>query len=93
MQKAQNQLSVRLSVLLAAVCAVFLLIGGAADAGEPDAPPIEYVVNVGDTLWSIAGVHLPSGGDVRSLIYEIRDLSGLESSLIRPGQILLIPQG
>ena len=93
MQKAQNQLSVRLSVLLAAICAVFLLIGGAADANEPVAPPLEYVVEVGDTLWSVAGLHVDRGQDVRSLIYEIRSLSGLESSLIHPGQILLIPQG
>ena len=92
MQKAKNQLSVRLSVLLATICAVFLLIGGAADAGEPSLPPVEYVVGAGDTLWAVAGSYLEPGEDVRATISDIRRLTGLESSLIYPGQILLIPQ-
>ena len=36
MQKATLQLSVRLTLLLAAVCMVFLMIGGSADAEGPD---------------------------------------------------------
>ncbi len=93
MQKAQNQLSVRLSVLIAAICAVFLLVGGAADAGEPAGAPIEHLVESGDTLWAIADLHVGEGEDIRSLVSDIRSLSGLPSSVIHPGQILLIPQG
>lgn len=93
MQEAKSQLSVRLSVLLAAVCAVFLLIGGAADAEQPSLPALEYVVEAGDSLWSIAGSYSGPGEDVRGLISDIKLVSGLESSLIHPGQILFIPQG
>lgn len=93
MQKAQNQLSVRLSVLIAAICAVFLLIGGAADAEGPPLPPVEHLVSSGETLWGIAGLHMADGEDIRSLISDIRRLSELDSSVIHPGQVLLIPQG
>ena len=92
MQVAKNQLSVRLSVLLAAILAVFLLIGGAAEADEPVTPPVVYVVESGDTLWSIASVYAPRDSDIRATIHDIRTLSGLETSVIHPGQKLLIPQ-
>lgn len=92
MQTTRPQLSVQLSVLLASVCVVFLLIGGAADAGEPPVPAIEYVVAAGDTLWDIAAVHVGPGEDVRPLIRAIKDRSGITSSTLQPGQVLQIPQ-
>lgn len=92
MQTTRSQLSVQLSVLLATVCAVFLLVGGAADAEEPPAPAVEYVVAQGDTLWDIAADHVDAGADVRPLIREIKERSGLTSSEIQPGQVLQIPQ-
>jgi LysM repeat protein len=92
MQTTRKQLSVQLSVLLATICTVFLLVGGAADAGEGPAPSIQYVVAQGDTLWEVAAQHLGSDQDVRPLIQEIKDLSGIQSSALQPGQILQIPQ-
>jgi len=90
---AIRQLSVRLSVLLAAVVTVFLLIGGAADAEGPPPATVEYVVHQGDTLWAIAADHSPPGEDIRDLIADIRDFSGMPTSAIYPGQVLRIPQG
>lgn len=86
-----NQLSVRLSLLLVAVVAAFLLIGGAADAGTPPQPPSEYVVRSGDTLWGVAERHTVPGGDVRVAVEAIKRTTGLADSSLRPGQILLIP--
>ncbi len=91
-QTAKRQLSVRLSVFLAAVCTVFLLIGGAAEAEGPPQPTIEYVVAAGDTLWSVASSHVAPGDDVRPLVAEIKDLSGITSSALHPGQVLRIPR-
>ena len=91
MQTTRKQLSVQLSVLLATVCAVFLLIGGAADAEEGPARAIEYVVAQGDTLWDVAAEHVGQGEDVRPRIQEIKDLSGIRSSALQPGQVLHIP--
>ena len=91
MQTTRTQLSVQLSVLLATVCLVFLLVGGAAEAGEPPAPAIEYVVTHGDTLWDIAAAHADDGEDVRRLVSEIKLRTGITSSVIHPGQVLQIP--
>ncbi len=90
---AIRQLSVRLSVFLAAVVVVFLLIGGAADAEGPPPATMEYVVHQGDTLWAIAADHSLPSEDIRRLVADIREFSGMESSALHPGQILLIPQG
>lgn len=92
MQTTRLQLSVQLSVLLATVCVVFLLIGGAADAEEPPGPAREYVVAQGDTLWEIAAEHVAQGEDVRVYIEAIKERSGISSSALQVGQVLRIPQ-
>lgn len=91
MQMARTQHSVRLALLALAVCAVFLTIGGSADAGTPVADPIEYVVESGDTLWGIASSHAAPGADVRRMVSDIIALSSLSGSAIVPGQVLFIP--
>ncbi len=85
------QLSVRLSLFLVALIAVFLLIGGAASADTPPGPTTEYVVVSGDTLWAIASDLTPEGEDVRVTISHIKELSGIRSSTLTPGQILTLP--
>lgn len=92
MQITRSQLSVQLSVLLATVCAVFLLIGGAADADETPGPAKDYVVAQGDTLWEIAAEHTDEGEDVRVLIDSIKERSGITSSDLQVGQVLQIPR-
>lgn len=89
---AKRQLSVRLSTFLGAVLTVFLLIGGAAGAESPANPALEYEVAAGDTLWQIAADHAEPGVDVRNLIADIKEISGIDSSTIYPGQLLRIPQ-
>jgi hypothetical protein len=42
-------------------------------------------------LWSIAEQVAPEDTDVRAVVAEIRNLNDLESSLIYPGQSLLVP--
>lgn len=91
---ARRRFTVRLAAFLASVLTVFLSIGGAADADEPPVPvaTIEYVVGAGDTLWEVAASHAGNDVDIRELIADIKDLSGLESSTIHPGQVLRIPR-
>jgi nucleoid-associated protein YgaU len=93
MQVAKSQLSVRLFLLLAAVCVVFLMIGGPADAESPTLAPVEYVVESGDTLWAVASGVAGADEDLRRLVADISRLSGVEGGAIFPGQILLIPTG
>jgi nucleoid-associated protein YgaU len=92
MQTTRSQLSVQLSVLLATICVVFLLIGGAADAEGVPGPVVDYVVEPGDTLWQIAAEHVPADADVRPFILAIKERSGIVSSTLQPGQVLQIPQ-
>jgi Tfp pilus assembly protein FimV len=92
MQTTRLQLSVQLSVLLATVCVVFLLIGGAADAEELPGPTREYVVSQGDTLWDIAAEHVAEGEDVRVYVDAIKKRSGITSSSLQVGQVLRIPR-
>lgn len=94
MQTTRTQLSVQLSVLLATVCAVFLLIGGASDANAegPPVPATEYVVAQGDTLWEIAAEHKSADEDIRVVIDEIKERSDMKSSSLQVGQVLQIPQ-
>ncbi|MGD2100807.1 MAG: LysM peptidoglycan-binding domain-containing protein [Acidimicrobiia bacterium] len=92
MQITRSQLSVQLSVLLATVCFVFLLVGGAAEAESPPAPAVSYVVQQGDTLWEIAAEHVDVGADVRLLVRAIKERSGITSSALQPGQVLQIPR-
>lgn len=87
-----RQLSVRLSMLLVAVVTVFLLIGGAAGAETPPPPTTEYVVRSGDTLWGIASNHVGPDQDLRGMVENIKRASGIVTSTLHPGQVLLIPQ-
>lgn len=53
----------------------------------PSLPYQEYTVKRGDSLWKIAQKHLGSG----SRYVEIKELNGLTSDTIQPGQILKLP--
>ncbi|HEX5630638.1 MAG TPA: LysM peptidoglycan-binding domain-containing protein [Acidimicrobiia bacterium] len=97
----------RVVVLLAAVVlALLLLLARALDARADDSsglaspqassaetPLIEYRVRSGDTIWAIASGHVAPGDDIRVLVEDIRTVNGLDTSVIHPGQVLLIPTG
>ena len=92
--QAPHQLSVRLSVLTAAVCAVFLFVGGPeVEAGPLPGPPVAYVVEPGDTMWEIAARNATPSVDLRGLIADIEVLNDIDAGYIVPGQRLLIPGG
>ncbi len=66
----------------------------ASDAGPGDDPDgwVEHRVVTGDTLWDIAAVHTPAGGDVRRTVHDIPgQVNHLASVTIVPGQVLQIP--
>jgi LysM repeat protein len=48
-----------------------------------------YVVRATDTLWSIASANY--AGDPRAAVWKLRERNGLDGTLIRPGQRLVLP--
>lgn len=75
--------------IVAAIAASVLLGGnvyGALGVGQPG----QVHVHRGDSVWSIASAHYPSG-DVRSHVDQIITLNHLDGGAITPGQTLLLP--
>ena len=91
MHRQTLQLSVRLLVLLLALSLVFLFVSRPADADVP-VETVEHVVTAGDTLWGIARQNSSVEIDPRNAVAVIQDLNGLDSGMIHPGQVLLVPK-
>ncbi|MBO8167608.1 MAG: LysM peptidoglycan-binding domain-containing protein [Thermoanaerobacteraceae bacterium] len=86
----------RLALLAGVLVITMIFILGAAvfDFSEAragsDSGLAVVVVERGDTLWSICK-ELGVKGDLRLTIYRIREINGLSSADIYPGQELLVP--
>jgi len=81
-----------LVIISTMIVALVLLLATSVMAAGPEPVTVDYRVRSGDTLWTIAE-YVVDDGDVRGTVGEIRDLNGLESSVIVPGQILIVPGG
>jgi LysM repeat protein len=68
---------------------VTLVVAIAAKRSQGAGPEQSYVVQPYDTLWSIAASHY--AGDPRGGVYRIERRNRLASSLIRPGERLVLP--
>ena len=82
---------------LAIVALALLLLSGVSGAlgadpltssEHPGAPSARYVVQPGDTVWSIAS-DLADGSDVRPVVDAIVDVRG--STPLQPGETILLP--
>ena len=51
----------------------------------------DYWVKQGETLWSIAQEYSPDGYDIRKMIYEIKEINEMETSMIYSGDKIMIP--
>ncbi|MBQ1407593.1 MAG: LysM peptidoglycan-binding domain-containing protein [Eubacterium sp.] len=95
MKRYRIKSKVRFTVFMLIVMFVIMTLLGAALPGlAVDASKVTYKtveVEYGDTLWAIAGKYKPDGRDVRSFVYEIKDINGLDDSGIYAGQKLLVP--
>ncbi len=88
----RGRLTVFLTSLLIALCAAFVLAGGAVGTGESGQPAPTEIVQVapGDTLWEIAS-DIATDGDVRGVMNQIERLNALESTGLAAGQKLRVP--
>ena len=82
----------RVLVLLVSVAvASFLLLASAVQATDGVRATAEVQVSAGDTLWEIASEVSEPGDDVRKVIHDIKRMNDLDNSIIRPGQVLVVP--
>jgi hypothetical protein len=77
---------VRILALAAVALVVWAVVARDSGAGGPEQ---RYRVKPGDTLWSIAATQL--AGDPREGVWELRERNRLAGTLIRPGQLLVLP--
>lgn len=75
---------------------VLFCLATETSGGWIDPPPCRvsvytYTVSRGDSLWSIAKEYSRPGCDLRPVVEEIRRLNRLDSAIIYPGQILMVP--
>lgn len=84
---------VRALLLLGAVPLLILALSLLAQAAatSPAPPPVEWVVQPGDTLWEIAMTYTGRGQDVRATVWEIQEYNQLARGHIVPGQVIRIP--
>ena len=73
---------------LAAVIALALWAALVRPSGATG-PERVHVVRPTDTLWSIATRHY--AGDPREAVWELQRRNGLDGTLLRPGQRLILP--
>ena len=77
---------------LVGVVVAFGQLAGASDTPQSGAATEMVTVVAGDSLWSLA-THAVSSGDPRDTVERIRELNGLEGSVIVPGDRLVVPVG
>jgi Tfp pilus assembly protein FimV len=91
---SQRSASARALVIISTIVAgLVLLLATAVHAFGGSAPidTIDYQVRSGDSLWSIAEVIAPPGGDVRAVVANIRDLNDLPGAVIHAGDVIEVP--
>ncbi len=82
----------RLLVTAVAIAtALFLFFPAGVEADSAPHATTTYVVQPGDTLWSLAAARTPAGSDVRATIAEIKDLNDLAGSMLLVGDQMLLP--
>jgi LysM repeat protein len=77
---------VRLAIL---VMVIAFAVGLAARPSGSAGPPVSYVVQPTDTLWTIAAKHY--AGDPREGIWKLEQRNHLDGTTLVPGQRLTLP--
>ncbi len=92
---AWQRRAIRMRLMMAVLVIVLLVAGvvGAVGADTGPAHTVEYRVDAGESLWSIAAVRTAPGEDVRVTVRSLMKLNGLTDSSLSVGQVLVVPAG
>lgn len=78
------------TIIFLSIVLIFILIVPKNAVNADSTNYEEYVVNVGDTLWTIAAENKKDGQDVREYIYELQKVNELHDCMIYPNQTIKI---
>ena len=79
-----------LSILL--IILFILLVLSISTKGSKPLVYKNIIIKEGDTIWSIVKEHNLKVQDPRKMISEIKKINQLDDVILRPGQIILIPE-
>lgn len=88
--KSKKRFIIFLIIALVLMTASFALMFNNTYASS-DASAQEYVINYGDSLWSIAQDNKPDGIDTRDYVSKIINMNGLQNGIIKPGAVIQLP--
>lgn len=81
----------RVLVIISTIVVALVLLLPSTGHADGVTATTSHQVRAGDSLWTIAETATAPGADVRATIGAIRELNGLEGSVIVPGQRLEVP--
>lgn len=79
-----------LTVAVAVAVVLAVLLGSAAPSSGASSHSRRHMVRPGETLWGIASAGYPNS-DPREAVYQIEQANHLSSTMIDPGQVLVLP--
>ncbi|MCR4403327.1 MAG: LysM peptidoglycan-binding domain-containing protein [Firmicutes bacterium] len=91
---ARAEVAILLTCAIVAAGALGIVLRAARPRGEAALArathTVEVVVASGDTLWSIAREHVGRDVDLRAAVDDIVARNRLSSTILRPGQVLVV---
>lgn len=91
---SRRSASARALVIISTIVAgLVLLLATAvhAFAGSEPIDTMDYQVQSGESLWSIAEDVAPADADIRAVVSTIRHLNDLDQAVIHAGDVLEVP--
>jgi hypothetical protein len=67
-------------------------LAGPSEPAEEQPPPIQAVVQPGDTIWDLAAPHVPEGMTLQDYVAEVLLLNDVDPGALEPGSVLDLPQ-
>ncbi|MBP1999782.1 hypothetical protein J2Z69_000801 [Paenibacillus shirakamiensis] len=67
------------------------MITAFASSESGHTPNMNYIIQSGDTLWSIASANKPDGADIRSYIHRIMKENSMSISNLKAGEVISLP--
>jgi len=89
--KNKRRFIIVIAIVVSIICST-LIIATTRTKGYSEPRYVSVVVEPGDTLWDIVCGYYGNGVDIRKMISNIRKNNDMDTSELRIGQIIMIPE-